>query len=93
MNLQLHHVISDITGLTGTAIIDAILQGERDPLKLAGLRDGRIKATERNDRKSLGWRLQKGASVYASPIFGCFPPLPAVDRIMRRRDSAISGTV
>lgn len=32
MNLQIHHVISDITGLTGTAIIDAILQGERDPL-------------------------------------------------------------
>lgn len=46
MNLQLHHVISDITGLTGTAIIDAILQGERDPLTLAKLRDGRIKAAE-----------------------------------------------
>ncbi len=45
MNLQLHHVISDITGLTGTAIIDAILQGERDPRKLAELRDNRIKAT------------------------------------------------
>jgi transposase len=53
MNLQLHHVISDITGLTGTAIIDAILQGERDPVKLAGLRDGRIKATEQTIAKSL----------------------------------------
>lgn len=39
MNLQLHHVISDITGATGTAIIDAILKGERDPHRLAGLRD------------------------------------------------------
>lgn len=45
MNLQLHHVISDITGVTGTEIIEAILQGERDPNKLADLRDGRIKAT------------------------------------------------
>jgi hypothetical protein len=36
MNLQLHHVISDITGLTGLAIIDAILAGQRDPLTLAG---------------------------------------------------------
>jgi len=31
MNVQLHHVISDITGLTGLAIIDAILGGEQDP--------------------------------------------------------------
>ena len=28
MNLQLHHVISDITGATGLAIIDALLAGE-----------------------------------------------------------------
>lgn len=53
MNVQLHHVISDITGLTGTAIIDAILSGERDPLKLAGLRDGRIKASEQTIAKAL----------------------------------------
>jgi transposase len=32
MNLQLHHVISDITGLIGLGIIDAILNGERSPL-------------------------------------------------------------
>jgi transposase len=53
MNLQLHHVISDITGLTGTEIIDAILQGERDPRKLAQLRDGRIKATVETIAKAL----------------------------------------
>jgi transposase len=44
MNLQLHHVISDITGQTGLAIIDAILSGERNPQKLAQNRDRRIKA-------------------------------------------------
>ena len=33
MNVQIHHVISDITGVRGTAIIDAILAGERDPGK------------------------------------------------------------
>jgi transposase len=53
MNLQLHHVISDITGVTGTAIIDAILKGERDPYKLAGLRDDRIKATAETIAKAL----------------------------------------
>jgi transposase len=46
MNLQLHHVISDITGTTGLAIVDAILSGERDPGKLAQLRHERIKASE-----------------------------------------------
>ena len=53
MNLQLHHVISDITGLTGLAIIDAILAGERDPTKLAALRNRRIHASAETITKSL----------------------------------------
>jgi transposase len=31
MNLQVHHVIGDITGQTGLAIVDAVLGGERNP--------------------------------------------------------------
>jgi transposase len=46
MNVQLHHVLSDITGLSGLAILDAIVAGERDPRVLARLRDGRVKASE-----------------------------------------------
>ena len=38
MNLKLTEVISDITGVTGTRIIDAILDGQRDPKQLAALR-------------------------------------------------------
>jgi transposase len=53
MNLHLHHVISDLTGVTGLAILDAILQGERDPQKLAALRDRRIKASEATIAKAL----------------------------------------
>ena len=41
MNLHLHNVISDITGVTGMAIIRAILNGEKDPDKLAKMRDSR----------------------------------------------------
>jgi transposase len=37
MNVQLHHVISTITGLTGMSIIRAIVAGEREPKKLAEL--------------------------------------------------------
>ncbi len=46
MNIQLHHVISDLTGTTGLAIVEAILAGERDPRKLAGLRDPRMAASQ-----------------------------------------------
>jgi transposase len=53
MNLQLHHVISDITGLTGLAIIEAILRGERDPKTLSKMRDPRIKASEDTVAKAL----------------------------------------
>jgi len=53
MNLQLHHVISDLVGQTGLAIMDAILAGERDPLRLAKLRHDRIKASEEVIAKSL----------------------------------------
>lgn len=53
MNVQVHHVISDLAGTTGLAIVDAILAGERDPHKLAQLRDWRIRASEETIRKSL----------------------------------------
>jgi transposase len=53
MNLQLHHVISDLSGTTGMAIVDAILAGERDPQRLARLRDPRIKADAVTIAKSL----------------------------------------
>ena len=53
MNLQIHHVISDITGLTGLAIVDAILEGQRDAAALAKLRDPRVRANEETIRKSL----------------------------------------
>jgi transposase len=46
MNIQLANAISDIGGVSGQAIIRAILAGERDPRKLARLRDRRIKASE-----------------------------------------------
>lgn len=53
MNLQIHNVISDITGHTGLAIIDAILSGQHDPNKLSKLRDPRIKADKKTIAKSL----------------------------------------
>ena len=45
MNLKLNHVLKDITGKTGMAIIEAILAGERAAKKLAELRDYRVKSS------------------------------------------------
>jgi hypothetical protein len=44
MNLQLHHVLSDITGLSGQLIMDAILAGTRNPIELAELCHWRVKS-------------------------------------------------
>jgi transposase len=60
MNVQLHHVISDLTGVTGQAILTALLAGERDPQKLAAMKDRRIKASRDVIAKSLrgDWRAE-----------------------------------
>jgi len=47
MNIRVHHAVSDIDGKTGTAIIKAIVEGERNPVKLAMLRDYHCKKSEK----------------------------------------------
>lgn len=72
MNLKLDKVISDVTGVTGQAILRAIVAGERDPATLARLRNHRIKATEADIAESLNghWReehlfaLQQALALY-----------------------------
>lgn len=53
MNLQLHNVVTDITGMTGMRIIKAILAGERNPHVLAAMRDRRCKNSEATIARSL----------------------------------------
>jgi transposase len=53
MNLQLHNVVSDITGVTGMRIITAILAGERDTKVLSAMRDPRCKNSEATIARSL----------------------------------------
>jgi hypothetical protein len=58
MNLQLHHVLSDIAGLTGQDILQAIVAGECDPKTLASFRQPGCKADEVTIIKALtgSWR-------------------------------------
>jgi len=53
MNMRLANVLSDVSGVTGQAIIKAILAGERDPQRLAAFRDPRVKASEKDIARSL----------------------------------------
>lgn len=46
MNVQIHRVLSDLTGVSGLAIVDAILAGERDGRRMAALCHGRVKASK-----------------------------------------------
>lgn len=58
MNIQLDQVVSDLMGKTGTAILRALVAGERDPHKLATLRDRRLRADAETVARSLygNWR-------------------------------------
>ncbi len=60
MNILLHRAVSDITGLTGLAILDAILAGERNPINLAKHRDRRCKKSEQEIVAALhgDWRIE-----------------------------------
>ena len=60
MNVRVHRAVSHLTGVTGMAIVRAIVQGERDPLVLAGLRDKRCRKSEQEIAEQLTgtWRTE-----------------------------------
>jgi transposase len=72
MNVQLHHVVSDLTGVTGMKIVQAIVSGERDPEQLARLRHPTCKRDEASFARALQghWRadhlfaLQQAVELY-----------------------------
>jgi len=75
MHLHLHHVLSDVTGVTGMRMLRAIVAGERDPHTLAQYRDYRItsspdtiaKALEGDDRPEHVFTLTQSLELYDFP--------------------------
>ncbi len=99
MNIHVHHAISDLTGVTGMAITDAILDGERDPARLVALADRRIKASRDTLIKALqgDWRpehlftLQQARQTYAhyqQLIDTCDRQIQGAIRALRRPPEA-----
>jgi len=74
MNVRLHRAVVDVDGVTGMAILRAIVAGERDPRKLAQLRDRRChkKESEIAEQLTGHWRedhlfsLQQSLKMYDS---------------------------
>jgi transposase len=82
MNIQLSNVLSDLSGVSGMRILQAILDGKRDPRELAELADPQVKASKEVIAKSLegNWRqellfvLQQEVELYRTyheKIAGC----------------------
>lgn len=72
MNVRVHRAVADLDGATGMAIVRAIVAGERDPHRLAALRDGRCRKSEAEIAEQLTghWRedhlfsLQQGVKMH-----------------------------
>ena len=95
MNLQLTEVLADVMGVSGQAIIRAIVDGERDALRLAKLRDHRVRADEAQIAKALhgNWReehlfaLEQSLALfdaYQGQLHGCDAKLEALLARMAR---------
>ncbi len=97
MNVQLHHVVTDMTGATGMRIIRAIVAGERDPAVLATNRDRRCHASAKDIVAALvgNWREEHVFAlgqalelydVYQAKVTDCDSRIEAV--LGRLRDTA-----
>jgi transposase len=60
MNVHVHHALSELTGLSGLRIVDAILEGQRDPGRLAELADPHVRASRETLMAALegDWRAE-----------------------------------
>jgi transposase len=102
MNLQLHHVVTDITGATGMAIIRAIVAGERDPTVLAANRDPRChssvekisQALVGNDREEHIFALTQALElydIYQAKVAVCDVRIEAVLKRLRKASAVPVG--
>lgn len=72
MNIQLANVISDISGVTGLAIIREIVKGERDPWELVKLRDRNIRASDEELAHSLEGHWRQDVLFELEQVLDCY---------------------
>lgn len=103
MNIQLTEVLTDVMGMTGQAIIRAIVAGERDPAALAKHRHARVKASAAEVQRALtgNWReehifvLAQALAMYdslAQRLAECDAKLQAQLAPLGRHDVKLAGS-
>ena len=80
MNVQLHHVVTNIAGETGMRIVRAIVAGDRDPLQLAPAPRPPLQGERRDDQGRAGRQLSRRARLRAHPGAGALRQIPRVHR-------------
>jgi len=102
MNLQLTEVLTDVMGVTGQAIIRAIVAGERDPKALAAHRNGRVRRSEDDIVRALtgNWReehlfvLQQALAMFdslAQRVVECDLKIEVLLAPLARHDVTLDG--
>ncbi len=67
-NVKLDSVLSDVVGMTGRAILDAIVEGKKDPEQLAALANVRVKAPPEQLREALEARMGKALEPFRAQV-------------------------
>jgi transposase len=89
-NIKLDSVITDIIGVSGRKMIEALIAGERDPAKLAGLADRRLKASQETLRKALRGRVTAQHRFLLRLHLDQIDALDAATRIDREVEASIA---
>src|SRR5260370_8946624 len=76
MNVRLSSAVTDLSGTTGLAIVQAIVKGERDPEKLAAYRDPRVKAKQEEIARQLQGNWQADLLFRLGPGLGAYLLFP-----------------
>ena len=93
MNVQLHHVLSDIDGVSGLRIIEAILGGQRDAETLWSLRDGRCKTKREEALKALTGNWDEDLVARMGRSFGTWKHLQSQIAEVDGRVGTLLGTL
>ena len=87
-NIKLGTVISDLMGVSGRRMIEAMIAGECDPLRLAGLAERNIKASPKALRDALHGRLREHHRFLLKLHLQQWD---ALDRAIRQIDRQVAG--
>ena len=89
-NIKLDSVVTDVMGLSGRKMIQALIAGEKDPAKLARLADPRVKASQETLRQALRGRVTKSHRFLLRLHLG---QIDALDAVIAELDREVEASI